>query len=190
MAYNNANNPNAQYQQELEVPTFNKKEIQAIAVEGVKSAIESGELPVEEFDKYKIVFKWAGKNDGTDAYILEYQILFNKSKEKVFDAFSKFLSKFLSSQSGETITITNVNELKNLLETAYPSIDAQLFAVGLVIYLQDIVKIAFIGGGNVADVWFSQPYGVNVDTSSILQNIAGCDEHELQITDGNDWVVD
>lgn len=44
MAYNNANNPNAQYQQELEVPTFNKKEIQAIAVEGVKSAIKKGEI--------------------------------------------------------------------------------------------------------------------------------------------------
>lgn len=44
MAYNNANNPNAQYQQELEVPTFNKKEIQAIAIEGVKSAIKKGEI--------------------------------------------------------------------------------------------------------------------------------------------------
>lgn len=44
MAYNNANNPNAQYQKELEVPTFNKKEIQAIAIEGVKSAIEKGEI--------------------------------------------------------------------------------------------------------------------------------------------------
>ena len=44
MAYNNANNPNAQYQKELEVPTFNKKEIQAIAIEGVKSAIEKGAI--------------------------------------------------------------------------------------------------------------------------------------------------
>lgn len=57
MAYNNANNPNAQYQKELEVPTFNKKEIQAIAIEGVKSAIEKGAIPISSSSEVTLLVK-------------------------------------------------------------------------------------------------------------------------------------
>ena len=103
MAYNNANNPNAQYQQELEVPTFNKKEIQAIAIEGVKSAIEKGEIAAGyEILTFFIKDKREVSFDDSDCQVILTYDDINGNLRKLFND-KVYRSITFSADIGETI---------------------------------------------------------------------------------------